>query len=184
MIHKLYLGIDNGVTASIGLVGDGIRAQWFTPPTKKEPNYHKKASNISRIDFPAWCDFLAQIKLKAAGISLELDGEVNYCQILAVLEKPFTGMATTAALSGRVYEAQLIGLEQLQIPYMTFPSTDWQGTLKRPGLLPTGTKGSSACKRASAAIGVRLFPHLSKEITKHGDADGLLIAEWARRSNL
>lgn len=33
-------------------------------------------------------------------------------------------------------------------------------------------------------IGCRLFPGLSTTITKHKDADGLLIAEWARREGL
>lgn len=174
-MEKIYLGIDNGATASIGVIGGPTPAAFHRPPIKKEPNYHKKASNISRIDFPAWLHYLQTIQALAS---------LHGCPVFAVLEKPFTGMAHTAVLSGRVYEAEIIGLETRQIPYTTIPSSDWQGTAKIPGLLPTGTKGSAACKRASAAAGVRLFPHLEADIKRHGDADGLLIAEWARRKNL
>jgi hypothetical protein len=31
-------------------------------------------------------------------------------------------------------------------------------------------------------LGRRLFPECEREITRHGDADGLMIAEWTRRT--
>lgn len=49
-------------------------------------------------------------------------------------------------------------------------------------LLPKGAKGPEL-KKASMDIGCRLFPEHEKLIRKHKDADGLLIAEWARREN-
>jgi hypothetical protein len=50
-------------------------------------------------------------------------------------------------------------------------------------MFPKGLKGIEL-KKASMDIGIRLFPHLEEVIIKQKDADGLLIAEWARRNNL
>lgn len=172
---KVYLGIDNGITASIGILGLASGPQMTVPPIKKQLNYHKKASNISRIDYPQWYRFLSELQAQCLA-----EGS----RIFAILEKPFTGMAHTAVLSGRCYEAEVIALEELGIAYETICSTDWQGTKKSIGLLPEGLKGSKEQKIASKCVGIRLFPELEAKIKKHGDADGLLIAEWARRKGL
>ena len=51
-------------------------------------------------------------------------------------------------------------------------------------MLPKGIEGSAELKKASKDIGCRLFPSQADLINKHKDADGLLIAEWARRESL
>jgi len=51
-------------------------------------------------------------------------------------------------------------------------------------MLPHGVKGPAELKKASADIGKRLFPGQTEAIDKHKDADGLLMAEWARRLQL
>jgi hypothetical protein len=79
----------------------------------------------------------------------------------------------------RCLEAMLIGLELYEIPYQYCDSKQWQKEL-----LPAGIKGPIELKSASADIGTRMFPEHKELIWKHKDADGLLIAEWARRINL
>lgn len=77
----------------------------------------------------------------------------------------------------RCLEAQLIILEVLAIPHQFVDSKEWQRAM-----LPKGIKGSDEQKRASKDIGNRLFPTLSD--FKHPDRDGVLLAEYARRTKL
>jgi len=78
----------------------------------------------------------------------------------------------------RTLEAEVLILESLKIPYMYCDSKEWQKEL-----LPFGTKSTPELKKASMDIGCRLFPEHEVLIKKHKDADGILIAEWARRKN-
>ena len=50
MPHKLYIGIDNGTSGSIGWLGDGIDTGFAETPKFEEQSYTKTAKDISRID--------------------------------------------------------------------------------------------------------------------------------------
>ena len=164
MSQKVYIGIDNGVTGSIGVVGR--ETVFALTPVKKEQDYTKKKQNISRVDAPELIDM----------INSYANGEVP---VLVLIERPLVNptmfRATLSAI--RCLEATLTVLEALSIPYEYIDSKQWQKEL-----LPKGVKGSAELKKASMDIGKRLFPEFSDEIHAHGDADGLLIAEWARRN--
>lgn len=167
-MEKIWVAGDNGVTGSWGIVGNTIEPHFFTVPTKKELSFQKtKAKNISRIDVPALVDILTPW--------------VKKYQVMAILERPLLNpgrwVASISAI--RALEATLIVFEQLGIPYGYCDSKVWQKEL-----LPGGLKGSADLKKASMDVGVRTFPMWEKEIRKHKDADGLLIAEYARRKNL
>ncbi len=157
---KVYVGIDNGVTGSIGVVGRGTT--FALTPVRKEQSYTKKKQMISRVDV-----------LEMQRLLLESIGD----ECLVILERPLVNpqmfKATMSAI--RCLEATLTILESLQIPYEYVDSKQWQ-----KALLPQGCKGKEL-KDASRDIGIRLFPQFEEEIRKHGDADGLLMAEWARR---
>ena len=101
--------------------------------------------------------------------------------IKAIIERPFVnpGSFRTTVCAVRSFEATIIVMEHLGIPWQPIDSRAWQSKL-----LPEGLKGAPNLKKASRDIGLRMFPHLEAEIKKQKDADGLLIAEWARRSNL
>ena len=99
---------------------------------------------------------------------------------IAIVERPYanpTGFKATVSAM-RALETTLIVLEMLDIPYQYIDSREWQKKF-----LPTGLKGTEL-KTASNQVGCRLFPYLRDKIVKQGDADGLLIAEYARRMNL
>ncbi len=165
---KGYIGIDNGVSGSIGLVTPRVADNNLWPtPTKKEQSYTKKKQQITRVDFSALLAFLRELP---AGDSP-----------MVVIERPFnnpTGMkATTSAM--RCLEATLIAIELMGWRYQYIDSKEWQKEL-----LPKGIKGTSELKAASRDIGKRLFPNLEEQIDKQKDADALLIAEWARRNRL
>ena len=164
MGHLVLVGVDNGVTGTIGVVGEGIEPKIYHTPVKKELNYTKKKDNITRLDANGFADILKQFDAK---------------DVMVVMERPMVNptrfKATTSAL--RCFEAQLILIEHLGFAYCYVDSKDWQREL-----LPKGIKGADEQKKASKDIGKRLFPQLAD--FKHSDFDGLLIAEYARRKNL
>lgn len=160
---KVYIGVDNGVTGSIGILAPDVQ-EFYHTPTKSELSYTKEAKHITRID---------SVKL------LELLKRYNTGNMLLLIERPMVNPGRfTATLSAmRALEATLIVIELLSIPYRYIDSKEWQ-----KAMLPSGIKGSDELKKASKDIGCRLFPEF-KDLYK-SDADGILIAEYARRGRL
>ena len=162
-MSKVYIGIDNGTSGTIGIVGDDICPIIVHTPTKKEQNYTKAKQNITRLDWKGFSELVSQ-----------------FCdeELVAVMERPLVNptrfKATTGAL--RCFEAELVLVESLGCRIIYVDSKDWQKVM-----LPKGCSGEDL-KKASVDIGNRLFPMFSE--FKHPDRDGLLIAEYARRSNL
>lgn len=162
-MNKFYIGIDNGVSGSIGVI-DESGSLFYETPTYSQQNYTKKKANITRIDW------------NSLNVLLKPYQGTN-CFVL--LERPMVNpqrfQATTSAL--RSLEATLITIELLNLPHAYIDSKEWQKVL-----LPQGVKGPEELKKASLDIGCRLFPQHSGLITKHKDADGILIAEYCRRT--
>lgn len=163
-MERIYIGIDNGVTGTIGIVGNGIEPRMYHTPVKKEQDYTKAKKVVTRLD----CSALQGI----------LD-EYNHSALFAVIERPMINPTRwTASMSAiRCLEAELIVLEMLGIGHQFIDSREWQREL-----LPRGIQGSDEQKKASKDIGNRLFPQFAD--FKHPDRDGLLIAEYARRAVL
>jgi len=170
--ERAYIGIDNGVSGSIGIIlkgADSFLSIFFIPmPTKKEQNYTKAKRNITRVDTPRLWRILWDIFPPESAI-----------QVHVMMERPMVNptrfQATASAL--RALEATLCVVEGLKYSYSYIDSKEWQKVL-----LPKGTKGPPALKKASMDIGCRLFPACREVIVKHKDADGLLIAEHCRRT--
>lgn len=171
MAHKIYIGIDNGVTGTIGWVGENLCPGIWETPVKSEQSYTREKKNITRIDAPRLEALLADVV-----------GTSNPADCLVVIERPMINpMRFVASVSAaRSLEATLVVVEKLGLPRMYADSRAWQ-----KALLPHGCKGDEL-KKASLDIGCRLFPGGTTEqtIRKHKDADALLIAEWARREKL
>ena len=160
---KTYIGVDNGVSGSIGVVsGNGTFSYMCGTPTFECLNYQKEVKYLRRLH------------------ALEFEEIVlRFPFPLVILERPLVnpGMFSATLSAVRCLEATLTILDRNRIPKMYCDSRDWQGEM-----LPGGLKGPEAWKRASAEVGKRLFPRLSEAIDRQGDADGLLIAEWSRRN--
>ena len=157
---KNYLGIDNGVTGSIGIILDN-EYNYFKTPVKKELSYTKTKQWLNRIDFDV----------------LKKDLSI-YNIHLAVIERPMVNpgrfKATMSAM--RALESTQIVLEQLKIPYQWIDSKEWQ-----KAMLPAGLE-KEELKEASLQIGTRLFPNIKWD--NFDDADGILIARYAQLNNL
>lgn len=171
MSHKIYIGIDNGVTGTIGWVGENLGPGIEETPVKEEQSYTKTKKKINRIDYPRLFELLKNVQ-----------GPLEPAEVLVVIERPMINpMRFQASVSAaRSLESTLIAVEQLGFPRIYVDSRQWQKML-----LPQGCEGKEL-KKASMDIGCRLYPSGPTEqiIRKHKDADALLIAEWARRENL
>ena len=161
---KVWIGIDNGVTGTIGIINEeGHVYEFFKTPVIKCLDYTKAKKYIHRIDSVSLTKKLSLYKPE--------HGELD---VLVLIERPMVNptrfVATTSAL--RALEALLIIVESLGIPYKFIDSKEWQ-----KAMLPKGIKGSIELKQASKEIGKRLFPQFA---INHPDMDGLLIAEYGR----
>lgn len=164
MGKKLFVGIDNGVSGTIGVVGE--KTMFFKTPVRSVLKYTKKKANVTRIDHKKLFDVLS-----------EITNEYLEDDIIIKLERPMVNpkrfTATSSAL--RAWEATLIVVELLGLPYDYIDSKEWQKEM-----LPSGIKGAPELKRASRDVGDRLFPSF-KELN-HEDRDGILIAEYLRKT--
>jgi hypothetical protein len=165
---KAYIGIDNGTSGSIAVV-NGEDSGVARTPAFYQQSYTKKKQNISRVDVGEFREIMKAFS------------EDYGNNVLVMMERPVVnpGRFKTTQSAMRCLEAQLIVIEDLGLPIIYVDSKDWQKVL-----LPNGVKGATELKKASLDIGLRLFPQHEKFIRKQKDADALLIAEWARRSNL
>lgn len=161
---RYYIGIDNGVSGSIGIVSeDRSVVEFFKTPVLSQQDYTKRKKNISRIDGVALAKRLGPYQV----------GED--ITPFVYVERPMInpGRFHSTISAARALEATLIVLELLRLPYGFIDSKEWQREL-----LPKGLKGTDELKKASLDIGCRLYPDIT---TKHPDRDGLLIAEYGRR---
>lgn len=156
----IHIGIDNGVTGSLGII-TGETASLHKTPTFSEQSYTKTKQNITRID------------TKKLFNLLNFEGGDSPIHLRCLIERPMVNpgrfKATVSAI--RALEATIIVLEQLSIPYEYIDSKEWQRAL-----LPKGCE-KEELKKAAVDIAKRLFP----SVECNGDADGLLIAEYCRR---
>jgi len=166
----IYIGIDNGVSGTIGVIEEnGKVVDFIKTPIITEQSCTKTKKNISRLNYNIFFSFIKNIAEQYS----------NECRIF--MERPLINStrfdATISAV--RCLEAQLIAIEQLDLFKDYVDSKCWQSTL-----LPSGIKGSPELKKASKDIGIRKFPQFKELINKHGDADGILITEYARLKKL
>lgn len=170
MAHQVWVGLDNGTTGSIGCVGNCI-TRCIETPIIKEQSYTKAKKIISRIDHVALKRWFVEI----------LNEGYQPGDIVVAIERPMINpMRFQASISAaRALESTLCIIEDLEIPHFYVDSREWQTKM-----LPKGVRGAPELKKASMDIGLRLFPDCAEVIKNHGDADNLLIAEWARRERL
>jgi hypothetical protein len=161
----IFIGIDNGVSGSIGIVPSvdekEVAPMYVKMPTKKQLSYTKTAQNITRIDIRALFCILRKYDPK---------------NVILAMERPMINpgrfKATVSAI--RALEATLITIEQLNFNYRYIDSKEWQ-----KAMLPHDIEGDEL-KESSLEVGTQLFPNVS--FGKLKDADGLLIAEYLRRT--
>ena len=167
-----YCGIDNGCTGTIGFIVEDketgyYKTDFILTPVFSELSYQKtKVRHITRIDFKTLYNIMKSYK--------------EDCERFVVaIERPMINSTRfDASLSARAsLEAMLIMFNFLDVSYNYIDSKSWQKQL-----LPANLKGSPEQKLASKDVGCRLFPEHKDLIIKHKDADGILIALYAKKN--
>lgn len=156
--RRIFGGIDNGVSGSIGIIYEDGTYEFHTTPTRSELNYTKAKAMITRIK-----------PLELTKI-LSVAGPGSMVMIERPMVNPGRFKATVSAL--RAFEATITILETLGLAYECTDSKEWQ----RP-VLPKGVTGD-ALKPASLDVGNRLYP--GAKGVKHPDRDGMLIAHFCK----
>lgn len=193
---KVYIGIDNGVTGSIGIIKENGEAQYIKTPVFEDQDYVETVRIIKRIDRKALNSLISKL----------MDGN----KIRIVLERPFSNpIAYSTSLSAiRAFDSTISVLEDLSLGYDVIAPKQWQKIILpiskpiKKEIPPTNMTDSDTCKwmesekkrlkaakdrrkkelkEVSLIIGKKLFPLV--DMTGFTDADGLLIAEYARRAN-
>lgn len=171
MTHKCYIGIDNGISGSIGCVRDDGELFFAPTPIFKCQDYTQKKQNVSRLDFKK---FKLALKECYEGYAVE--------DVLVILERPMItpGRFKNSISAARCFEAQLVAIETFKLPYMIQDSKQWQASM-----LPKGISGEDL-KLASRDVGCKMFPKFEPMFTrtKKNDADAMLIAAWACKEGL
>ena len=162
---KTYIGIDNGVTGSIAILSPGEEPRFFLTPTRKEQDYTKAKQEIRRILVSRLVEILTLVR-----------PNISFALLERPMINPTRWRASVSAI--RADEATRAVLEMFDIAYSWVDSKEWQKEF-----LPKGTSAEDL-KVKSREVGRRLFPACLGMIENHGDADGLFIAEYARRKNL
>lgn len=159
---KTYIGIDNGTSGTIGVIGNDDEFLFIKTPIMKVQDYTKAKKFISRLDVDRFANLLRPHAKNS----------------IAIMERPMINPTRFASSisAARCHEAMLTVLEMLAIPYLFIDSKEWQ-----KDMLPKGCQ-KEELKKASFDIGNRLFP-ICRPLA-HPDRDGILIAEWARRKQL
>ena len=165
-MKKVYIGQDNGVTSTIGILVEGEKPILLKTPVSLQQDYTKAKKNISRLRANEYFEILEKYSNK------------EEYQTLLLLERPMVNPTrfTSSASALRCHEAMLIVIELLQIPYRFIDSKEWQ-----KDLLPKKTDEKDL-KQMSLEIGGRYYPEFQS--FKHPDRDGLLIALYAKHHNL
>jgi hypothetical protein len=153
MNNRTYIGVDNGVTGTIGIITPYCE-EILAVPTKKQQDYTKAKQNITRLDFDRFYEILDAYPFCFVGFERPM---VN----------PQRWVATKSAL--RVWEAELIAVEKLKVPYIIIDSKQWQKEFF-PNQFESGQT-----KELSNQVGKRLFPKLENTFN---DYDGILIAKY------
>lgn len=154
-----YIGIDNGVSGSIGIIDSDRNALWFRMPVKNELSYTKEKKFINRVDLKGLAELFNSVVPLDAVIVLKIERP---------MVNPMRFAATMSAI--RALEATLIFFESRNIPYTYIDSKEWQ-----KAMLPSGLKGADELKAAADSICLRLFPSIK---ICAGGGDSLLIAKY------
>jgi len=172
----IYVGIDNGVSGSIGIIKKGAKPVYVKMPVFEFLDYPKtKEKWIHRIEVNKLFNILYPY---------------SSSNIRVFLERPMVNpLAFNATMSGiRAMEATLIVLERLDLSKEYIDSKEWQKEmLPKARKTKVTKKGKSIqvidnkiVKKISLEIGKRIFPKI--DFAGFKDADGLLIAEYCRRN--
>lgn len=155
---KTWIGIDNGTSGTIGIIGDTI-----DPIFIHNREYTRKQSNAKssarELDIIAFSEIVTRFSVTGA-----------------VIERPFTGSYRNSEVAGAYFHGSARAILELKlIPFIQVDSRHWQ----KPLLGIDKFNEAGLTKRLSKSKGILRWPMLREQIDDHGDADGMFLAVHA-----
>lgn len=194
-MKKVYIGIDNGVTGTIGILCEGESPKFLKTPIKVCQDYSKEKKSITRVDlgklFELLQPFTESDYSEAEKVEGDIFGTKPKYKVHICMERPMVNPSLWRASESamRAFEVTWSCVEMFNFPHSFCASTDWQKELLPKNLPKKLDKNGkpkgydpAVLKKASLDIGNRLFPQFKD--FDHSDRDGLLIAYWAQKHNL
>lgn len=164
----IYIGIDNGVTGSIGVIQND-KVHFILTPHKKELDFQSTSKKfINRIDHEKLYDILDNFSGVKTKVMLEQP-----------MQNPRLWKASVSAI--RAFENTIIALDRLNMHREYISVHSWRRELL-PGY--TRTMKLPQAKLVAMEMATRLFPQFKDEFEQHKDPDGIMIAEYCRRMNI
>lgn len=161
---NVTIGIDNGQSGSVAILGP-LPAVFAPVPTFECLHHSRSKGGVTRRLHRAKLSQIIRDYQKSVPCSDHAPAVRVY------LERPYTGKFLNATLPAhRFFESTLCLLDDMDLGYEVIDSRDWQ-SVELPAI-----RGTPELKKASRLRGCQLYPHLRDAVTKHGDADSLLIA--------
>jgi hypothetical protein len=171
MSARITVGIDNGQSGSVGIL-TGSSARFEPVPTEPYLHYGKKGTIGKRL-LRKGHGGLHGLIWGACPLLPDQVTQVNPDLVRVYIERPFSGKFMNAVLPAhRFFEATIIVMEDLGLGYEVVDSGPWQKAMLG------NVTGSAELKKASKLRGIQMYPQFRDFITKHGDADGLLMARY------
>lgn len=161
--YDTFLGIDNGVSGTIGIIQVNKEPMCFPIPTVEEVDFHSGEERmITRINH-------SLLNVIFSGLNPE--------KTMCFMERPmYNNRRFAQSISAaRAFESVLLSLEKFEIRKEVIDSKKWQNYF-----FPTNhrRREKGMTKLLSNTVGKKLFPSL--DASEVDDYDGILIAKYCQ----
>lgn len=177
---KLIIGLDNGATGTVcSIIPEMKYIDFIQTPSIVSLDYPKDLQYISRIDINELSKWIKK-KIKKAKKFYN-----QPIKMIVVMQRPMVNPQRFKQSGNalRALEATIIMLQSLQIDYVIIDSKKWQHYFFGKNTMILDLKAQSMKKGLQILnnykIRVKDKELMSDIIKKHGDADGMLICQFA-----
>lgn len=173
---NLIIGIDNGTTGTMcsWILESGL-IDFIETPSKRELNYQKEINYIDRLDHN---NFKNWIKNQIKNAELVYKDKIK---VIIILERPMVNPKRfdSSIMAVRTFESTLVILQQMNLNYIVIDSKQWQHYFFGKETTFIDLKFESLKKGLEVVNEYKNLDNIKNLITKHGDADALLITKFA-----
>lgn len=177
---KLVIGLDNGATGTIcAIIPEHKYLNFIQTPSKVSLDYPKEVTYINRVDIEKLAEFIKK------NIKVAKKFYKQQIKSIVIMQRPMVNPQRFKQSGNalRALEATIITLQNLNINYIIIDSKKWQHYFFGKNTMILDLKAQSM-KKGLQILDNYNINKASKEaisdvIKKHGDADGMLICQFA-----
>ena len=177
---NLVIGLDNGATGTIAaIIPEHNYLDFIQTPSKVSLDYPKEITYISRVDIEKLSEFIKK------NIKIAKKFYKQNIKSIVIMQRPMVNPQRfkQSGHALRALEATIITLENLGIDYIIIDSKKWQHYFFGKNTTIIDLK-SQSMKKGLEILNTYKIKKTNKDeiasiIKKHGDADGMLICQFA-----